>query len=65
MRVFILLLPLTFFISTVTAQPLAVTNTFSNTTVADADQVNQNFVDVQEPPVSLRSRSPGTVSAVS
>ena len=47
MRVFILLLPLTFFISSVSAQPLAVTNTFSNTTVADADQVNQNFSDIE------------------
>ena len=47
MRVFILLLPLTFFLSSVSAQPLAVTNTFSNTTVADADQVNQNFSDIE------------------
>ena len=48
MRVFILLLPLTFITSSVSAQPLAVTNTFSNTTVADADQVNQNFADVED-----------------
>ena len=47
MRVFILLLPLTFFISSVSAQPLAVTHTFSNTTIADADQVNQNFAEIE------------------
>ena len=43
MRFLILLL---FFSSSVTAQPLAVTNTFSNSTVADADDINQNFTDI-------------------
>ena len=47
MPVFILLLPLTFFVSSVSAQPLAVTHTFSNTTIADADQVNLNFSDIE------------------
>ena len=47
MHVFILLLPLTLFMSGVSAQPVAVTHTFSNTTVADADQVNQNFADIE------------------
>ena len=27
-------------------QPLAVTNTFSNSTVADAEEINQNFADI-------------------
>ena len=43
MRFLILLL---FFASSVSAQPLAVTNTFSNNTVADADDINQNFTDI-------------------
>ena len=43
MRFLILLL---FFASGVTAQPLAVTNTFSNNTVADAEDINQNFTDI-------------------
>lgn len=47
MRVFFLLFPLTLFIPSVFAQPLDVTHTFSNTTVADADQVNQNFADIE------------------
>ena len=43
MRFLILLL---FFASSVSAQPLAVTNTFSNNTVADAKDINQNFSDI-------------------
>ena len=43
MRFFVLLL---FFASSVTAQPLAVTNTFSNNSVADATEINQNFTDI-------------------
>lgn len=43
MRFLILLL---FFASSVSAQPLAVTNTFSNNTVADAADINQNFADI-------------------
>ena len=43
MRFLILLL---FFASSVSAQPLAVTNTFSNNTVADAEDINQNFTDI-------------------
>ena len=35
-----------FFASSVSAQPLAVTNTFSNNTVADATDINQNFADI-------------------
>ena len=43
MRFLILLL---FFASSVSAQPLAVTHTFSNNTVADATEINQNFTDI-------------------
>ena len=43
MRFLILLL---FFASSVSAQPLAVTNAFSNNTVADAAAINQNFADI-------------------
>ena len=43
MRFLILLL---FFASGVSAQPLAVTNTFSNNSVADAADINQNFTDI-------------------
>ena len=43
MRFLILLL---FFASSVSAQPLAVTNTFENDTVADATKINQNFTDI-------------------
>ena len=43
MRFLILLL---FCASSVSAQPLAVTNTFSNNTVADAADINQNFADI-------------------
>ena len=43
MRFLILLF---FFASSVSAQPLAVTNTFSNNTVADAAEINQNFTDI-------------------
>ena len=40
------LLLLLCFASSVSAQPLAVTNTFSNNTVADATDINQNFTDI-------------------
>ena len=40
------LIVLLFFASSVSAQPLAVTNTFSNNTVADAEDINQNFTDI-------------------
>ena len=43
MRYLIFLL---FFASGVSAQPLAVTNTFSNNTVADATEINENFDDI-------------------
>ena len=35
-----------FFATSVSAQPLAVTNTFLNDTVADATDINQNFADI-------------------
>lgn len=35
-----------FFASTAIAQPLTVTNTFRNNTLADADAINQNFTDI-------------------
>jgi len=40
------LIPLLFCASSVSAQPLVVTNTFSNNTVADATDINQNFADI-------------------
>lgn len=41
-----LLILLSFFASSVSGQPLLVTNSFNNNSVADANAVNRNFIDI-------------------
>ena len=48
MPAFILLSLLALCVSNVSAQPLLVTHTFANNEVADAEQVNQNFDDIED-----------------